>query len=77
MNDVCWIHNMKYRFGEKCPDCLDREQERKKSFPEEPVSARKREPGDRMWDVVTWLVMANVVLWVVVIVGSIIMTGGR
>jgi len=81
MQDVCWIHNKYYRFGEQCPDCLKKEQEYKQSLvavdEEVPPSARKREPGDRLWGVIKALLFFIVALWVMLILGAMLMTGSN
>jgi hypothetical protein len=79
MQDVCWIHSKYYKFGEQCPDCLKKEEEYKRSLAvdqeEPPSKVKTREPGDLIWGTVKTLVLVNVVLWIMVILGAILLTG--
>ncbi len=81
MKDVCWLHYKEFDLGGRCPECLKCEQEYKRSLvaaEDEPLaSAKKREPGDRLWGICRALVLVNVVLWVMVVLGAILMTGGK
>lgn len=69
MRDVCWIHNKKFKYGEFCQDCVKRDAEISTVCSNENVKSYN--PGDKMWNVVKWMLLFTFLFWIAIIVGAI------